>query len=219
MKTWILPGAVTLAALSLLLWERRDRAEESARLQQELKRLEQQVESQTQQSASERDATRRRLEQLAIATPAPAAPVAPAAAQRPLGENRRDTAPETSTAESFDPQGMADQLEAAFFHEGLDREWAEPARRTLQEKTVSLLPVGSSIRSLECQSTLCRVELVHDTNESYRQFQRRHLQEGPLWKGASVTRTEKGAREGEFLTVSYFAREGHALPLPDAAHP
>jgi hypothetical protein len=223
MKTWILPSAVVLAALGAVAWERQERDEASARLQQELKVLEQRLESQSRQSASELDATRR-LAQRALEAPVPSALAVAAApvAVVPQGSPERDTrkpVPASPSTEVFDAQAMADHLEAAFFHESVDREWADSSRRSLQEKALSLLPEGSSIRSLECQATLCRMELVHENNESYRQFQRRHFQEGPLWKGASVTRMEKGSREGEVLTVAYFAREGHALPLPDVASP
>jgi hypothetical protein len=213
MKTWILVVAVALAALSTLLWERHDRAEDSARMEQELKALAQRVELQSQQSASEVGATRRRFEQLAVTTPATVAPVA-----RPLfpAADPQSVAPASPAAVDIDPEAMADHLESSFFHEGPDHEWAELARRSIQEKVVSLLPEGSSIRSLECQSTLCRMELIHGNNETYRQFQHRQFQDGPLWKGASVTRTEKGPRDGEILTVSYFAREGYPLSLPDA---
>jgi hypothetical protein len=70
----------------------------------------------------------------------------------------------------------------------------------------------SSLRSLECRSTLCRVEVQHTDVEAHKRFvERAILSPGKRWEGLMMATLGEGSGEGGFTSVAFFARVGTEL--------
>lgn len=105
------------------------------------------------------------------------------------------------------------QYENAFAEDGSDREWAAAAQRVARDKLPSALPDGSTLRSFECHTTMCRLETVHKDRLSYSKFVEMAFVDpaSRLWNGATYsTPLNDGPDDG--MMVTFIAREEHPLP-------
>lgn len=82
----------------------------------------------------------------------------------------------------------------------------------------AVLPVGSSVRSVECRGSLCRVETVHRGLDELREFAHRAFQESPrVTNGpAFISMLEEPVAGKPVVAVVYIGRAGTVLPMPDA---
>lgn len=107
---------------------------------------------------AETAALRQRLSALAVAAAQPAAagqPAAPAAT-RP---SRRDAPPPASETQAAD-RALAESREAAFRTEALDASWSTTTVSKLQQALGAADAGALTVRSLECRSRSCRVEIA-----------------------------------------------------------
>lgn len=123
-------------------------------------------------------------------------------------------------------RGAADDSDAAylaFVGARFEQETSDPgwhAASELGSKLNEVLPAGSALRSLECRSSMCRIETTHRDLEAYRAFTEHFLLPGaraPLWSGAGFFHvTHEPQRPGdELVAVVYLGRES----LPTAEPP
>lgn len=101
-----------------------------------------------------------------------------------------------------------------FAREATDAAWAAQARSRLEAQLPRVTPAGSHVRSLECRTSLCRLELVHDNRAAYRELVERafldtshHIGEGPAFSAQLDTTSD-----GRLITVAYLGRRGQPLP-------
>lgn len=110
-----------------------------------------------------------------------------------------------------------DTLEQKFGSEASDGAWAMEARRSVETKLADL-PVASRLRSIECRSTLCRMETIHDRYSDAQEFTSRlaALNRRP-WNGGFYTGPiSEDPQNGAVIFVTYLVREGMELPaIPD----
>jgi hypothetical protein len=97
-----------------------------------------------------------------------------------------------------------------FAAEPVDRAWN--AGLDLTQKLSRSLPQGSSTRSLDCRSSMCRLETSHHGADAYRKFTESFTLLGggtPLWTGPAVFQvTHQPARDGdELIAVAYLGRD------------
>ncbi len=215
--------ACALAVMAVLLlafthWKSSQYKSEVEHLRREVRTMSEALQAQAQRATSDASAARELAAEVAQWR-ADALRTASAASPRPAM-----SAPQDDPAESrpevpsrvIGPEEVTQHIETTFYSEAMDTAWAREVRQGLQEKLASLLSKGSSIGSLECHSSLCRIELRHPDEEQYQQFMQRMAQGGTFWKGASMTyRSEEDGRN--IATISYLAREGHAMPFPETA--
>lgn len=147
-----------------------------------------------------------RVETLPAPEPAPEE----TADARPSGEDTK------AAPREVDPNEVVEKLDARFFSEALDPGWSGEARQRAQ-RLGGLLPEGSRVVSLECRSSMCRLELSHPSLESFQGFVREGLMgTGNDWDGpfmAALTGDPK--QPGGVQAVAYLARAGADLS-PDA---
>jgi hypothetical protein len=111
---------------------------------------------------------------------------------------------------------VIEQLDERFFTEPLDPGWSQEARRRA-EQFGGLLPKGARVLSLECRSSICRMETTQPSLEAFQNFMRQGLLAGGHEWNGPVMAAVKGDpnKPGEVLTVTYLAREGADLsPSP-----
>lgn len=152
---------------------------------------------------------------------AAAAPAAAPVSERSLGDGEerteREAAARAPTAPT--PQEVVAHFEEAFFTSpNRDPAWAKEAQTAAVSKLREILPQSSQMRAVECHSTMCRIETVHDDVETYRQFAQRVVFDSASrpWNGAVFAGVlEDGKPSDERVTtVMYIAREGESLPMP-----
>jgi len=104
------------------------------------------------------------------------------------------------------------QYEVTFSSEPADPEWAAREKVLTEEKLRALLPKGSTLRSFECRTTLCRLETSHSDRESYVEFARAAFMspEGLSTSGA-YSLPENGDPDAKMM-VSYLAPAGKDFP-------
>jgi hypothetical protein len=111
---------------------------------------------------------------------------------------------------------MRDQLQASFAVDapvapGQDR------RPDLEKRVRAVIPAGSSVRSLECRSSLCRIETMHPSVEEFRDFVQRgyltldfatRVSNGPVF----ATLLAPPAAGQPVVGVAFLGRDGAVLP-------
>lgn len=144
------------------------------------------------------------------AAPRPAlAPAAPKqAAEEPAPE--ADPPPTPPPMEVIE---VRDRLEVSFAEQRADARWSGEARHTAETRLSTVLPETSKLQSLECRTSMCRIETVHEGLESYRQFVQGAFMnpETKLWNGGFFSTELAAPVDGKLVTVSYLAREGEDL--------
>jgi len=178
---------------------------------------------------SDRDAARepqaRAQEPARAASRASRPPIAPqlAVATRVTADRRNDEpavagAAPASAAPAPSSAEVRDRLEGVFRAEPVDAAWSLSAVRTLDGKLGALLPARSSVRSVDCRGSLCRIETSHADVNDYRDFvQRAFLGQIELWNAGFFVNVLSDPTPGQpVVTVAYLAREGQSLPSHDS---
>jgi hypothetical protein len=116
-----------------------------------------------------------------------------------------------SSARSLEPPQMRAQLQAAFLRDAPDAAWTDEMKRDLEAEARKALPAGSLLKSLECHSSLCRMETSHADEASYTAFI--HNLVGATWtqklRGPMMsTRAGDDTPGAEHRMVSFFSRSG-----------
>jgi hypothetical protein len=172
------------------------------RMQSELERL-----------RSDLASAERRIAVLEIATPergaADSATLLPsAAAGAPLGE----AAANAAAASAGDDQRA--QVARAFDAESDDASWNPDAE--IKSVVQAALPAGSTVRSLQCRSSLCRVETSHPDEQGQAAYVNSLSIPRPgstrPFKGVLFDGGERTADGRELRSVTYVVRRGYAFP-------
>ncbi len=211
----LLGGLVIYGAFQLVDWS--DKSESGSPESTELRRLREQVRK-LEGSVASSDRLAREAQLTAQAAQAVARqrvedPPAPARGSEPNNQGKSDEILpiEASGASPREPspQELVAQMDARFFGEGLDSNWSREAMPRAQQFGLTL-PEGARVVSLECRSSMCRLEMSHPSLESFQGFiQQRVLQGEHEWNGPIMAALQGDPqRPGEVHAVAYLAREG-----------
>lgn len=110
------------------------------------------------------------------------------------------------------PQELVEQMDERFFDERIDPGWSHEAT-TRAEQLRTTLSEGSRIVSLDCRSSMCRVEMSHPNLETFQGFIHKSIVGGTLkWDGPlfAALKSDPG-QPGEVQAVAYLARKGVEL--------
>jgi hypothetical protein len=133
---------------------------------------------------------------------------APPPPQAPLEPKERPPA---------DLEDTTDEIERVFLGEGSDPSWSRQTERTVKEKLTASLPEASAVRSIECRSSMCRVETVFHDPEAYGRFAQSAFKdpETRIWNGGAFSTSLGTDDRGDMVVISYLAREGEEIPSLD----
>lgn len=108
---------------------------------------------------------------------------------------------------------VRDRLEGTFAKQRPDAQ-SDEARRTAETRLAAILPATSKLQSLECRTSMCRIETVHEDPESYQQFVKGAFldPETKLWNAGFFSTPLTNPVDGKLVIVSYLARDGEELP-------
>jgi hypothetical protein len=151
----------------------------------------------------------------------PGAPAVPLRIERPptlpRPPHRAAASPEsTETDRTRDEQ--RDAIEAHFRSERMDGAASAADTRRLEQALPGALPTGSSLRAVECRSTLCRIETGHTDLASAQEFLQRAFvaPDTAVLRGPGVSRISNELSASEpFVAVAYVARDGKPLPTTE----
>jgi len=137
----------------------------------------------------------------------------------PVTDHPRARRPESRLG-NFAP--ISDMMEAAFVGEVADPSWARDAHKTVATAFTNELPDGSRIKSIDCRSTLCRIETIHDNHERATEFIGRVVADPAKrpWNGSFAAGPIAENPAGGLVTlVTYLMREGAELPHEEIDEP
>lgn len=107
--------------------------------------------------------------------------------------------------------------ESAFDSEPYDAAWARASSELLQQSMRSLLGASGRALAVECRSSLCRVDLEHETFDGQQEFLLQ-FRRSRVWRGGgmavSLEPQDAPSDHGPVRLSMYLAREGRSLPEP-----
>lgn len=137
--------------------------------------------------------------------------------KEPEGDEERAEGERAEKPEAEAPrtvQEMSASLDATFASERPDATWSADAQSRAQSGLSRALPSGSSVRSVRCTSSMCRIETRHHDMDEYQQFvDRAFVQPSTaLWNAGFFSSVVDGAEGGgEVTVVSFLARDEQPL--------
>jgi len=117
---------------------------------------------------------------------------------------------EHATSESEHEQKLFALYETRFLYEAEDPSWSQQAESSLKQAVTDSAFDGSYLLTTDCRSTLCQVEVGHESDGARDDFVNRFPFALPFDTEVFYYRLEDG--KGMPYTVLYMARAGQQLP-------
>jgi hypothetical protein len=122
----------------------------------------------------------------------------------PAAEEPKARAPLTPEAGKALVEARLRQFDEAMRRETIDPRWAQDSERMLAAAFSEGGFKGTKVISSECKATMCRMEAVHDDNESLTAFEEIRYRQPMTYYIQPVDDAD-----GKRKTVAYFIRQGH----------
>ncbi len=105
-------------------------------------------------------------------------------------------------------------IEAGLQHEHVDRQWSSKAKTEIENAFTNKALAGAAVTNIECRTSLCRIEVVHEDPQSLAEFDVLLAQKlTHILPQAVMDRIE--LEDGSISTFVYMSRDGYELPQPD----
>ena len=107
-------------------------------------------------------------------------------------------------------------VDSTFDAEAADASWSSSATIEAEAALEAGLPSGSRLGKVECRSSLCRAETFHANVDEFQSFVSESFlgRERASWNGGFYAAIIDQS-EDVVSAVSYIAKEGHSVPLPE----
>jgi hypothetical protein len=131
------------------------------------------------------------------------------AAQQEPAEGEAEPAPtqprELPSSEQLEARATEriEHLDDAFEHEVIDPGWAKSTESLLREAVKNAEERGSKVLSSVCKATFCRMEVLHESEDSRQAFEDTRRAQPMTYYFQPVTDDQ-----GRQKTIAYFVREG-----------
>jgi hypothetical protein len=142
-------------------------------------------------------------------------PVVPVDGERAGSTGAQPADDHAGSGSAVTVEEVRDHIQASFI--AAPQVAARDVAPNLESGLHAVLPVGSSVRSVDCRGSLCRVETVHRGTDELKEFAHRAFQESPrVTNGpAFISLLEDPVPGRPVVAVIYVGREGTVLPMPD----
>lgn len=121
-------------------------------------------------------------------------------------------APPSLEASKVKEQESAARIASRFESETIDSAWRSEATPLLARQFGARTPSGSRLTSIECRSSMCRVEAVHDSFDAYSEFTRAAITAPDAeWQGSFVAHVVGDPYAGQVRSRAYMVRPGEDL--------
>jgi hypothetical protein len=121
--------------------------------------------------------------------------------------------PPSPPAQRVTADSLAARMSAGLTTESRDPSWAPSAETTLYAALRAEAFKDTSLKSVECRATMCRIELSHRDRDAQSRFTQA-VNDVPLFQNTEYFAHGQD-REWKHY-VLYLAREGHKLPRPES---
>lgn len=108
------------------------------------------------------------------------------------------------------------QIDGKFAQEAVDPAWSSGAEYQLRQALESKPSPGTTLTSIRCHRSLCRVESLHPSLEAFQAYvQSSYLADDRrLWNGAFTSLVTEQS-EARVTAVSFIAKEGSDIPAAE----
>jgi hypothetical protein len=205
MKSWLVFAALGIFATTVFWWEKRANDSAMAELRKKVSQVEREPPTPIDRPAAP---------MIAYVS----APSEPPSAAEPTSTVKPAAAPTASAAQHAPTnEEVRDHYEMSFIGEYADAAWSQKARGLASERLKATLPDSSAVRSIDCRTSMCRIETSHADLEHYRQFVQKSFMdpESSIWNAATYSSITDDS-SGNLVVVSYVSRDGQPLPPMDA---
>lgn len=124
------------------------------------------------------------------------------------------TGPPEAPGASTAPLSLAEfhaPMQAAFDRQNVDPNWAASSESKIYTSIAKVLGESTTIRSVSCRTTICRMELEHPDEAEFRSFLGRYTGER-FWPGEIAGGRLKEEPDGRVVTAIYMGKVGTPLP-------
>jgi hypothetical protein len=136
----------------------------------------------------------------------------PQGAPPALGNDSATSKESNSERWAKEAEAYNEAVEAEFASQASNPAWASTTRSDLLAKVDGALPAASSVQSVECRSSVCRLEASFPNEDaSQALFEKMFTEQGHFWKGPAAVASTKTNADGSLTKVLYLAREGASL--------
>jgi hypothetical protein len=143
----------------------------------------------------------------------PAASAAPTASVAPIAETPQITPDERNAQARTRIAAREENLQTSFQSEPIDASWSQSTTRQLKDAVAAKLSDRSSVTSLECRTSTCRLEMKNEDVNAYRSDLHAMLMSpDPVWRGPFFATALTSSANGQLTSVAFLAREGTSLP-------
>jgi len=209
MKTWHATIAISLLAATTYWWGQRRQRSETDELRSSVQTLTRSLQD-----------TNRAVAHAAVAPPPARRAMdlpAPAASPPPAGPS--DPQPpavsegEPGAPQRIDPAELRGHLDTRFGGQADDPAWSATARGMIERKLSAAMPPSSTLKSVECRQTMCRIEMVYDNLAQYQAFFKHMTPDALPWNGTLFSTPVGDPSEPPITFVAFLSREGQQLAI------
>ena len=105
-------------------------------------------------------------------------------------------------------------IETSLHNEPVDSQWVTETRAVIADTFASEEFAGADLTNIECRTSLCRVEVLHESMQSVADFDSKWPHKlATVLPNALIDRMELD--DGSVSTLIYLARMGYNLPQPE----
>ncbi len=108
---------------------------------------------------------------------------------------------------------LRQHLDASFEEQAADPGWSGAARLSVARTFAALMPPTSTMKSVECRATLCRMEMVYDDLAQVQAFMSRLGPEALPWNGTLFSTPIGDPSVSPVTFVAFLSRDGHQLAV------
>ncbi|WP_437597606.1 hypothetical protein WMF28_33540 [Sorangium sp. So ce590] len=134
------------------------------------------------------------------------APEPTAEPESPAAERAADVEPAAP-----EPEDQVAHVEALYSGEPVDRSWAASAEQRLDEGLRSYFGKGSRMLSVDCRTSLCKVNVSHQGLSEQIAFVEQAFRANDYWPGARMAWRQQNP-DGSVTSELYFVKDGEPLP-------
>jgi hypothetical protein len=120
---------------------------------------------------------------------------------------------EAAPTPSASATALREHLDASFDQQAADAAWSGSARLEITRKFAALMPPTSTMKSVECRATMCRLEMVYDDLAQYQAFMSRLSPDALPWNGSLFSTPVGDPSVGPVTFVAFLSRDGQQLAV------
>jgi hypothetical protein len=113
------------------------------------------------------------------------------------------------------PEDQVAYIDSVFGAQSYEGGWARDAARRLEDALTSIGGGASALSSVECRSSLCKAQIVHNDEAQFQRFLEQAFRAVSYWDGPRLSLRDEPGADGRVTSTMFFAKEGSEMPYLD----